>query len=100
MANRQALRELQTRLADRLQAARTNTSQGASWLAVQVAGHNYLPPLEQAGETSSAWRAARAPYQHMVLGRCQFAGQFGRRGGSGVRTWATPSNAPSSLCRK
>ena len=62
MANRQALRELQTRLADRLQAARTNTSQGASWLAVQVAGHNYLLPLEQAGEIFSWPGVLRVPY--------------------------------------
>ena len=53
MANRQALRELQTRLADRLQAARTNTALGASWLAVQMGRHNYLLPLEQAGEIFS-----------------------------------------------
>ena len=62
MANRQALRELQTRLADRLQAARTNTSQGASWLAVQVAGRNYLLPLEQAGEIFSWPGLLRVPY--------------------------------------
>lgn len=62
MANRQALRELQTRLADRLQAARTNTSQGASWLAVQVAGRNYLLPLEQAGEIFSWPGVLRVPY--------------------------------------
>ncbi|MEO5606680.1 MAG: chemotaxis protein CheW [Polaromonas sp.] len=49
MANRQALRELQTRLAERLQLART---QGVSplWLAVQAGRKNYLFPLEQSGE--------------------------------------------------
>lgn len=49
MANRQALRELQTRLADRLQIART---QGVSalWLAVEAGGRNYLFPLAQSGE--------------------------------------------------
>ena len=62
MANRQALRELQTRLADRLQAARTNTSQGASWLAVQVGGRNYLLPLEQAGEIFAWPSVLRVPY--------------------------------------
>ena len=62
MANRQALRELQTRLADRLQAARTNTSLGASWLAVQVGGRNYLLPLEQAGEIFSWSGVLRVPY--------------------------------------
>lgn len=50
MANRQALRELQTRLAGRLQAARTDAAQGVTWLAVQAGGRNYLLPLAQAGE--------------------------------------------------
>ena len=62
MANRQALRELQTRLADRLHAARTQTSQGANWLAVQVGGRNYLLPLEQAGEIFSWPSVLRVPY--------------------------------------
>lgn len=49
MANRQALRELQTRLAERLQLART---QGvtASWLALEAGGRKYLFPLVQSGE--------------------------------------------------
>jgi twitching motility protein PilI len=49
MANRQALRELQTRLAERLQLARTQ-GVSASWLAVEAGGKNYLFPLAQAGE--------------------------------------------------
>lgn len=49
MAKREALRELQARLAQRLQAAQ---SEGLSvaWLAVRAGGHNYLLPLAQAGE--------------------------------------------------
>lgn len=62
MANRQALRELQARLADRLQAARNSASQGAHWLAVQVGGRNYLLPLEQAGEIFSWTGISRVPY--------------------------------------
>lgn len=62
MANRQALRDLQSRLAERLQAARTNTSKGASWLAVQAGGHNYLLPLDQAGEIFSWPGILRVPY--------------------------------------
>lgn len=62
MANRQALRDLQTRLAERLQAARTNNAQGASWLAVQAGGRNYLLPLEQAGEIFSWPGVLRVPY--------------------------------------
>ena len=49
MAGKQALREFQTRLAERLQAAR---SQGvaASWLAVDDGTGKYLFPLSQSGE--------------------------------------------------
>jgi twitching motility protein PilI len=49
MANREALRELQTRLASRLQAARTEARQ-ASWLAVECGGQGFLFPLATAGE--------------------------------------------------
>ncbi|MGE4242941.1 chemotaxis protein CheW [Ramlibacter sp.] len=49
MANREALRELQSRLASRLQAARTEGVQ-AAWLAVEAAGSKYLFPLAQSGE--------------------------------------------------
>ena len=49
MANREALRELQTRLAQRLSAARTETPK-RSWLAVECAGLGVLLPLASAGE--------------------------------------------------
>jgi len=49
MANRQALRELQTRLADKLLIARTQ-GVAASWLAVEADGNKYLFPLSQSGE--------------------------------------------------
>ncbi|QTX19955.1 chemotaxis protein CheW [Comamonas aquatica] len=62
MANRQALRDLQTRLAERLQAARSNTSRSARWLAIQAGGRNYLLPLEQAGEIFSWSGVLRVPY--------------------------------------
>lgn len=49
MANRQALKELQTRLADRLQLAKT---QGVAplWLAIEAGNKKYLFPLAQSGE--------------------------------------------------
>lgn len=50
MANREALRELQIRLASRLQAARTEGLSVSSWLAVETAGKYYLLPLGHAGE--------------------------------------------------
>lgn len=49
MAKRQALRELQTRLADRLQIARTQ-GVAASWLGVEAGARKYLFPLSQSGE--------------------------------------------------
>ena len=52
MANREALRELQGRLADRLQAVRTQP-RARSWLAVEAAGCGFLFPLAQAGEIFS-----------------------------------------------
>jgi twitching motility protein PilI len=49
MANREAIRELQTRLANRLRTAR-DEGLSISWLAVKAGGRNYLLPLAQAGE--------------------------------------------------
>ncbi len=49
MASREALRAFQSRLASRLQEARTSGA-AASWLAVEAAGSKYLFPLNHAGE--------------------------------------------------
>lgn len=49
MANKEALRELQTRLAERLKTARAEAA-GVSWLAVECAGRGFLLPLHEAGE--------------------------------------------------
>ncbi len=49
MANREALRQLQSRLAQRLQQARSET-RSMSWLAVECAGMGLLFPLPTAGE--------------------------------------------------
>ncbi|MCH8181373.1 MAG: chemotaxis protein CheW [Proteobacteria bacterium] len=49
MANKDALRELQQRLAERLQTVREQAP-ARNWLAVEVAGHGFLLPLDQAGE--------------------------------------------------
>jgi twitching motility protein PilI len=49
MANREALRELQSRLAMRLQVARTE-GVAASWLAVEAGGGKYLFALRHSGE--------------------------------------------------
>lgn len=49
MAQREALRELQSRLAERLQQARAEP-RGASWLALECAGQGLLVALPGAGE--------------------------------------------------
>lgn len=49
MAQHQALRELQSRLAEKLMAARTEV-RGASWLAVEAGGGAFLLSLADAGE--------------------------------------------------
>ena len=63
MANREALRQLQLRLASRLQAARTEGASVSSWLAVELAdGNPYLVPLAHAGEIFP-WSVVQAvPY--------------------------------------
>lgn len=50
MAKKEALRELQSRLAQRLQAARLQQIESATWLAVECADQGVLLPLGQAGE--------------------------------------------------
>jgi twitching motility protein PilI len=75
MANKQALRELQTRLAERMQAARSQP-RAQSWLAVECRGHGLLLPLEQAGEIFSLVPLLPVPHtQHW------FAGVANLRGG-------------------
>ena len=74
MANREALRELQTRLANRLQAARSEGLQ-ASWLAVEAGGSRYLFPLAQSGEIFPFASAQPVPYtQKWFLGVANLRG--------------------------
>jgi twitching motility protein PilI len=75
MANKQALRELQTRLAERMQAARTQP-RGQSWLAVECRGHGLLLPLEQAGEIFALVPLLPVPHT-----QAWFAGVANLRGG-------------------
>ena len=80
MANKQALRELQTRLAERMQAARTQP-RGQSWLAVECRGLGLLLPLEQAGEIFAV-----VPLLTVAHTQPWFAGVANLRGGlHGVR---------------
>ena len=100
MANRIALRELQTRLATRLQAAR-DQEQSVSWLAVESGASHYLFPLTQADEIF-----ARAPIQPVPYAHGWFVGVANLRGGLfgvvdlaryvGGATTAAPAVAPEA----
>jgi twitching motility protein PilI len=74
MANREALRQLQSRLASRLQAAKTEGVQ-AAWLAVEASGRNYLFPLTQSGEIFPYTPTQTVPYtQGWFLGVANLRG--------------------------
>lgn len=75
MANRTALRELQQRLAERMQAAREQTLI-ASWLAVECAGVGLLFSLKQASEIFAPVPIKPVPYAKPWL-----AGVANLRGG-------------------
>lgn len=84
MARREALRELQTRLAERMQAAR-GESRRTSWLAVEAGGCGFLLPLDQSGEIFSI--ADLLPMPHA---QPWFCGVANLRGGlHGVADLAT-----------
>lgn len=75
MANRDALRELQSRLAERLQVARTQ-GVAPSWLAVEAGGKKYLFPMGQAGEIFPWVATQTVPYT-----QSWFVGVANLRGG-------------------
>ena len=76
MANREALRQLQSRLAQRLQVARTEAPT-RSWLAVECAGHGLLFPLPTAGEIFPAGALLAVPHtQAWFLGVANLRGQL------------------------
>ena len=63
MANKEALRELQSRLAERLQEARTQ-ERGKSWLAVECSARGFLFPLHEAGEIFAMAPVLSVPHTH------------------------------------
>jgi len=74
MAKREALRELQARIAQRMQVASTSDSP-QSWLAVECAGHGLLFPLAQAGEIFSVPPLMPVPHtQHWFIGVANLRG--------------------------
>lgn len=97
MANRQALRDLQTRLAERLKRARTE-GVAASWLAVEAAGRSLLFPLAQSGEIFPLAAVQTVPYtQDWFLGVSNLrGGLFGVIDFSSFVTGQTPSRRSDS----
>lgn len=88
MANRQSLKDLQERLAQRLTAAKTEAAT-ASWLAVEAGGQRYLLPLVQSGEIfpwsvlqpvpyTKAWYAGVASLRGGLHGVIDLAGLMSR----------------------
>jgi twitching motility protein PilI len=75
MANRQSLRALQVRLAERLAAAKSEAVT-ASWLAIESGGRRFLLPLVQAGEIYSWTHVQGVPYT-----KTWFVGVASLRGG-------------------
>ena len=75
MANKQSLRDLQTRLAERMQQVRTEQA-GVSWLAVDCAGQGLLFALRQAGEIFKLGTVLPVPHTQPWL-----AGVVNLRGG-------------------
>jgi len=75
MANREALRDLQSRLASRLQAAKAE-GLSISWLAVRAGGLDYLLPLAQSGEIFPL-----PPVQAVPYSQPWFLGVVNLRGG-------------------
>jgi twitching motility protein PilI len=75
MTKKQALRDLQTRLAGRLQSAQGQPV-SVAWLAVLMGGSRYLLPLSQSGEIFPLPSLARVPYT-----QAWFCGVANLRGG-------------------
>lgn len=92
MVKREALRELQVRLASRLQAAKTEGLSVSSWLAVESAGQSYLLPLGHAGEIFPWSVVQPVPYtQKWFMGVANLRGAL-----AGVIDLAAFLGAPSA----
>jgi twitching motility protein PilI len=97
MAKREALRELQSRLAERLQAARDKAI-AVNWLAVEAAGRGFLFPLAEAGEIftgrlglmavphTSKWFMGVANLRGHLHGVVDLAGFLGLKSASALMT--------------
>ncbi len=106
MSNKAALRELQERLAQRMQAAREQTLAANSWLAVECAGVGLLLPLRQSGEIfapvpirpvpyARPWLAGVANLRGGLFTVVDLAAYLGLREAAGQRTVSTQSRLVS-----
>lgn len=100
MAKKEALRELQSRLAERLQAARTQ-QRGRSWLAVESAARGFLFPLKEAGEIFAMAPLVPVPHTHRwFLGvsnlRGHLHGVVDLAGFLGVKAETAPPGQPQA----
>ena len=101
MANKEALRELQTRLAERMQVARTRAARARPGWRSSARAQGLLLPLEQAGEIFTA-RAADAGAAHPAAGSLGVAnlrgglhGVVDLAGVPGLRARGAHDTAPS-----
>ena len=101
MANKDALRALQNRLAERMQQVRTEQP-GVTWLAVDCGGQGLLFPLKEAGEIFDLGAVTPVPHT-----QAWFSGVVNLRGGIctvvdlaaflGLRTRARSAGDPGRL---
>lgn len=109
MANKEALRELQSRLAEKLKAAKTQ-ERLKSWLAVECAGHGFLFPLQEAGEIfpyvqpvpvpyTSRWFVGVSNLRGRLHGVVDLAGFLGVRGNEHAReqSWLVAFNTELNI---
>ncbi|MCV2370072.1 chemotaxis protein CheW [Roseateles oligotrophus] len=108
MSNKQALRELQHRLAQRMQDAREQKTEVASWLAVECAGYGLLLSLKQAAEIFTPVTIKPVPYaQPWLVGVANLRGGLftvidlavflGLREGGGTRSDMRADTAQTRL---
>ena len=96
MANKQALRDLQSRLAERLQAARTEPL-AKSWLAVECGSRGFLFPLREAGEIFPLAPMVPVPHSHRWFVGVSNLHIYAAMRGQTLAEFQQTRNAPGAL---
>jgi twitching motility protein PilI len=107
MSNREALRELQSRLADRLQAVGPDAN-AASWLAFECHDQGFIVPLPTAGEIfplapltplahTAGWFLGVANLRGQLHGVVDLAAYLGLRSALRVEQMAEQQRSPARL---